>query len=81
MVSKNLTYELNLNLMPLIETMYCDFQAYEGIFFHIFSNAIKFTARGSTVSIKVSFVPFSELDNHNRSEIVIDTSKEPAGES
>jgi signal transduction histidine kinase len=61
--------------------MYCDFQVYEGIFFHIISNAIKFTTRGSTVSIKVSFVPLSGHDNQNQSEIVIDTSKEPDGES
>ena len=38
--------------MPLIFT---DYKIYESIFFHIFSNAVKFTKAKSVIKIQISF--------------------------
>ncbi len=72
---------LDFNLRPLIKKIYFDVQVYEGIFFHIISNAVKFTSRGSKITIKVSLVPFYSQENQSLDEIMIETVKQSEGDS
>ncbi len=72
---------LDFNLRPLIKKIYYDVQVYEGIFFHIISNAVKFTSRGSKITIKVSLVPFYIQENQSLNEIMIETVKQSEGDS
>ena len=72
---------LDFNLRPLIKKIYYDVQVYESIFFHIISNAVKFTSRGSKITIKVSLVPFYIQENQSLNKIMIETVKQSEGDS
>ena len=62
--------DIRIGLEEVKQQFYTDFNLYEGIFFHIVSNAIKFTPSGSRITVEVGVTPWCEeelpqQDNQN----------------
>ena len=53
MSTKNIKPILQVNLEGLRKKFYTDMQVFESIFFHLFSNAVKFSSSNSNIIVSV----------------------------